>query len=616
MCGINGLVCFEPIDKSSSIIQAMNTAIAHRGPDDSGIFVDQNIALGQVRLSIIDLSSAGKQPMTDASGRYQLVFNGEIYNFKSLKEKLSHYPFKTKTDSEVLLAAYITWGESMLTKLEGMFAFCIYDSELNTCFMARDRFGKKPFYYYQTNTFLIFSSELNGLFASKLFTPSIHNPALAEYFTYGTLHGNKLLVNEVKILAPGCSMWVKNKQLSSPNSYWSFTKNIASISASQISKQEAISQTRELFLKSVHKRLEADVPFGAFLSGGIDSSAVTAAMSLELGNKVNTFNVSFAEKEFSEARYAEIIAKKYQTTHTCVELSPVIFLEKIEEILDAYDHPSSDGANTYIVSEATKNAGLTMALSGLGGDEIFAGYPVFNKLQGLSNKFSNIPFLFRKAIAQVLRQLPEYKYIKLADLIQNRTISDEHIYQVFRKVTPSSIVKKLCIEETSPTIIKEFLPHLYSISQISEAEFFSYLQPVLLRDTDQMSMRHALEIRAPFLDHELVEFVLSLPDEYKAEPNIPKSLLVKAMGDLLPEEIVFRKKMGFVLPWEKWIKNELKAKVENSISVAGNLGLINHSYWTKVYKEFCQGSKKYNWNTFWALVTLVHWIRKNNIECK
>jgi asparagine synthase (glutamine-hydrolysing) len=615
MCGINGLISFDSITNSSSIIQAMNSAIAHRGPDDSGTYVDQNVALGQVRLSIIDLSSAGKQPMTNASGRYQLVFNGEIYNFKSLKNKLSHYPFVTQTDSEVLLAAYITWGESMLTKLEGMFAFCIYDSEQNICFMARDRFGKKPFYYYHTDKYLIFSSELNGLFASTLLNPTIHKAVLPEYFTYGTLHGNKLLVKDIQMLEPGCSMWVKNKQISSANSYWSFSKNVVSISSNQISKTEAISQTKELFLKSVHKRLEADVPFGAFLSGGIDSSAVTAAMSLVLGKKVNTFNVSFTDKEFSEARFAETIANKYQTKHTCVELSPSVFLEKIDKILDAYDHPSADGANTYIVSEATKNAGLTMALSGLGGDEIFAGYPVFNKLQGLSSKFANIPFLFRKAIAQVLKQVPEYKYIKLADLIQNRNISNEQIYQVFRKITPTSLVKKLCLEGASSSVIKEFLPHLHSISQISEAEFYSYLQPVLLRDTDQMSMRHALEIRAPFLDHELVEFVLSLPNEYKIDHNIPKSLLVNAMGDLLPKEIVFRKKMGFVLPWENWMKNELKQKVENSISTAGDLGLINESFWLKSYREFCLGSKKYNWNTFWSLVTLVHWIRKNNIVC-
>ncbi len=615
MCGINGLISFEPRNNSSSIIQAMNSAIAHRGPDDSGTYVDHNIALGQVRLSIIDLSSAGKQPMADANGRYQLVFNGEIYNFKSLKTKLNHYPFKTFTDSEVLLAAYITWGESMLDKLEGMFAFCIYDSEQNTCFMARDRFGKKPFYYYQTDKYFIFSSELNGLFASTLINPTIQRTALAEYFTYGTLHGNKLLVKDVQMLAPGCSMWVKNKKISPASPYWSFSKNIVSISSNQISKSEAISQTKELFLKSVHKRLEADVPFGAFLSGGIDSSAVTAAMSLVLGNKVNTFNVSFTDKEFSEARYAEIIAKKYQTKHTCVELSPTIFLEKIEEILDAYDHPSADGANTYIVSEATKNAGLTMALSGLGGDEIFAGYPVFNKLHGLSSKLTNIPFLFRKAFAQVLQQVPEYKYIKLADLIHNRTISNEQIYQVFRKITPSSLVKKMCIEGASNSTIKEFLPHLHTISQISEAEFYSYLQPVLLRDTDQMSMRHALEIRAPFLDHELVEFVLSLPNEYKIDHNIPKSLLVNAMGDLLPHEIVFRKKMGFVLPWEKWMKNELKQKVENAITSAGALGLINESFWAKAYREFCKGNKRYNWNTFWSLVTLMHWIRKNNIVC-
>lgn len=615
MCGINGLISFDSITNSSSIIQAMNSAIAHRGPDDSGTYVDQNVALGQVRLSIIDLSSAGKQPMTDASGRYQLVFNGEIYNFKSLKNKLSHYPFVTQTDSEVLLAAYITWGESMLTKLEGMFAFCIYDSEQNICFMARDRFGKKPFYYYHTDKYLIFSSELNGLFASTLLNPTIHKAVLPEYFTYGTLHGNKLLVKDIQMLEPGCSMWVKNKQISSANSYWSFSKNVVSISSNQISKTEAISQTKELFLKSVHKRLEADVPFGAFLSGGIDSSAVTAAMSLVLGDKVNTFNVSFTDKEFSEARFAETIANKYQTKHTCVELSPSVFLEKIDKILDAYDHPSADGANTYIVSEATKNAGLTMALSGLGGDEIFAGYPVFNKLQGLSSKFANIPFLFRKAIAQVLKQVPEYKYIKLADLIQNRNISNEQIYQVFRKITPTSLVKKLCLEGASSSVIKEFLPHLHSVSQISEAEFYSYLQPVLLRDTDQMSMRHALEIRAPFLDHELVEFVLSLPNEYKIDHNIPKSLLVNAMGDLLPKEIVFRKKMGFVLPWENWMKNELKQKVENSISTAGDLGLIIESFWLKAYREFCLGSKKYNWNTFWSLVTLVHWIRKNNIVC-
>jgi len=612
MCGINGIYHLREETADSSMIALMNKAILHRGPDAQDIFSEKNLALGHVRLSIIDLSDAGIQPMQSHDGNLVMVFNGEIYNYKSLKAQLD-YPFKTQTDSEVLLAAYLKWGKQMVHKLEGMFAFAIFDRSNKELFLCRDRLGIKPLYYIHNKESFVFSSEIRGLLASGAIEPKLNKQLLPEYFTMGSISGENTLLEGVKLLSPGTWIHVSSKEVNFEK-YWD-AKDSISQKNEELSYDKAKIEVKNSFLEAVEKRLVADVPFGAFLSGGIDSTAVVAAMAKSSTTQVCTFNVNFDESEFSEAKYAKWVANKFGTNHTEIRLKPSIFLEEIEEIIASYDHPGLDGANTYIVSQATKKAGITMALSGLGGDEVFGGYPVFKQLQPTFSKIKRIPFPANKLAASMLKFKSGVRSKKMVDLLSVSDINESDVYSTFR----SNLSKKDCqqligsiYQGVDPLFFKSTIPF---ISSLSLAEFYHYMQPVLLRDADQMSMAHALEVRVPFLDHKLVELVLSLPDAYKTKTAVQKSLLVESLGEeFLPKEIVERKKMGFVLPWESWLKKELSYLVTNAIEKSGNMQLFDKKPWLLAYADFKSGKGNYNWNIFWGLVTLVSWMERNEVE--
>lgn len=609
MCGINGVFYFNQQHADAGCLHKMNCAIEHRGPNNKGVFVENNIGLGHVRLSIIDLSISGNQPMFSNDERFVLIFNGEIYNYKKLKSLLSDYSFKTSSDSEVLLAAYSKWSKQMLEYLEGMFAFIILDKNDNSLFIARDRMGIKPLYYYKDNNLMVFSSEIKGLIASGLFVPRLNRNKLPEYFKIGTVTGNDTLLENVFMLPPASSLTISNNTLTF-NTYWTSSSEVNN----EIEYEESKKQVRELFFKAVEKRLVSDVPFGAFLSGGIDSTAVTAAMRECMSGQIETFNISFDENQFSEAHFAREVSRKFSTHHTEIKLSPNLFLSEIEAILKSYDHPCVDGANTYIVSQATRKAGITMALSGLGGDELFGGYPVFKLLKPTLNVLQKIPFPFRKLGSMILKSSSQTKKRKLADMLSLSNPDESSVYEIFRTMMSKNESNTL-VGNSIPIVKPSYFSNQGGlISNISNAEFHYYLQPVLLRDTDQMSMRHALEVRVPFLDHHLVEYVLSVPDSYKTKTNAPKSLLVESLSDLLPHDIVYRKKMGFVLPWEFWIKNELSPYVDNAIDKLETYNLLDHKQWKEAFQNFKNGKQFNNWNIFWALTVLVYWIENNKIS--
>lgn len=609
MCGINGIYYFTSGTVEEQVIKDMNNTIVHRGPDNSGVFVKDQVGFGHVRLSIIDLSESGNQPMFSADNRFVLIFNGEIYNYQKIKSLLADYPFKTSTDSEVLLAAYAKWGKQMLEHLEGMFAFAIFDKADNSLFIARDRLGIKPIYYYRTNNYIIFSSEIRGLIASKLFTPQLDKNMLSTFFRSGTIAGDDTLLKEVKMLSPASFAQISGNAMTIQN-YWA----PALETNTEISYAHAKKEVRELFLQAVEKRLVADVPFGAFLSGGIDSTAVTAAMSTCLSGASNTFNICFAEAAFSESYYAKQVAKRFGTHHTEIKLSPNLFLEEIDHILQSYDHPSVDGANTYIVSQATRKAGITMALSGLGGDELFGGYPVFKQLQPTLQKLHKLPTPLRKVGSLLLKANPKVRNKKMGDLLALNNPDEAQVYETFRSIMSKRDCMRLTGNIQAIVNPKFFTQKCGTIDKITLAEYYHYLQPVLLRDTDQMSMKHALEVRVPFLDHKLVEFVLTLPDAYKTKTAVQKSLLVESLHDLLPSEIIHRKKMGFVLPWEQWLKNELATYVQDAIQTLQSTHLLNAKEWQSAFDDFKRGRQSYNWNIFWGLIVLTKWLKNNKIS--
>ncbi len=621
MCGITGIYGMSS-GQSSSSIRLMNNAISHRGPDDEGYYVDEQVALGHRRLAIIDLSPAGHQPMHSNDGNLEIAFNGEIYNFNDVKKLLTGYAFKSGSDTEVILAAYQQWGKDCLHHLNGMFAFAIWDKAKQELFIARDRLGIKPVYYFSKDKMFLFSSEIRALLQSGIVPRKINRKVIHEYFTYQTIHAPETFINNVFMLMPGHCMTINTSGINIER-YWHIVEN-TDFSSSGKSYREVCEDINKLFFDAVNRRLISDVPFGAFLSGGIDSSAVVGAMSRIHSQPVKTFTIAFDESDFSEAKFAKLIADKFKTDHHEFLLKPEEFLNQLPEAMNALDHPSGDGPNSYIVSKITRQAGVTMALSGLGGDELFAGYPVFKRTELLYQKswLWKLPLPLRQLLGKLITVLKkDTASIKLQQLLLSPDASLQYSFPVSRQISNAQQLS-LFIEEKFSGIdaVKEIINELNKssaglplFSQVSAAEISSYMQNVLLRDTDQMSMAVALEVRVPFLDYKLVEYVMGVKDEYK-NPVYPKRLLVDSLGDLLPDEVVHRKKMGFVFPWERWLKKELHAFCGDRIYALADRGFMNKEALTNRWQSFNEGKPGVRWLDMWLCVVLEHWLEKNNVE--
>lgn len=625
MCGICGIFGIEKLNDARRRVQQMNLAMAHRGPDADGIYEGNNVVLGHRRLSIIDLSTDGNQPFYSDDKRYVIVFNGEIYNYKVIRDQLSEFVFKTQTDTEVLLNAYRKWGMDFLGKLEGMFAFALWDTLDCKLILVRDRLGIKPLYYFQNNTSFLFASEIRSLLASGVINRSLNQTALIDYLRYQTVHAPETMVEGVKMVLPGHFMVISDNEVEI-RKYWSIDTEAKNISENA-TEAGIHSKIKMLFEKAVTKRMIADVPFGAFLSGGIDSTAVVALMAKHSEKPVKTFCITFEDAEFSEASYAKLVSEKYGTHHTEINLTPDDFLRLVPSALAAMDHPSGDGPNTFVVSKVTKEAGITMALSGLGGDELFAGYESFKRLKKLrsSEWLQYFPAGLRSFGGSILNVVnPSVSSDKIGEFLKLHYYFIENVYPLTRKVLTESKIKELTGKASLPSnrvyqIVNEMigvkgLAASYSdLSKVTISEISTYLQNTLLRDTDQMSMAHSLEVRVPFLDHELVSYILGIRDGIKF-PFTPKKLLTDSLGDLIPHEIILRPKMGFVFPWEKWMKNELKEFCSERI-----YSLAQREYFQKGkvalhWENFLKGDKRITWSRIWYLIVLEDWINRNKIE--
>jgi len=625
MCGINGIYGLDDLSESKERVVKMNNALAHRGPDANGVFKGDNVVLGHSRLAIIDLNSNANQPFLDASKRFALVFNGEIYNYKQIKGWLKDYPFQTQSDTEVVLAAFMKWGPECLSRFDGMFAFAIWDNKERELFIARDRLGIKPLYYHLGKSTLAFSSEIRALIKSNTFEPKLDEFGLQDYLRYQTVHAPRTILEGVKMLMPGHYMIINDSDYKM-EPYWQMAINYNKKGQS-LDIKETKEEVKRLLDNSVEKRLVSDVPFGAFLSGGIDSSAMVAMMAKRSKQPIKTFTVAFEEEEFSEAKYARMVAKKFETDHTEIKLRPEDFLKDLPQALESLDHPSGDGPNTYVVSKAVKNAGVTMAISGLGGDELFAGYDVFKrslKLQGSSWALSFPPGI-RRLIARIIKMRNRTASgDKMAQLITSEYWDIAHTFPISRQVFKDDIVadllnQKPLVSNAVADLVLDGIGYgtpgfdLPNLSKVSHAEISTYMQNVLLRDTDQMSMSQALEVRTPFLDHELVEFVLGIPDRHK-NPKTPKQLLVESLGNELPSEIVNRPKMGFTLPWAQWMKDDLRDMVEESLKNLGKRDAFNNISIQNLWQRFLNNDSRITWSRIWHLVVLEQWMQKNGIN--
>jgi asparagine synthase (glutamine-hydrolysing) len=620
MCGLSGIINLQHKQVDPAIIHRMSNCMAHRGPDADGFYIKDEVALGHRRLSIIDLSATANQPMFDASGRYAMIFNGEMYNFAEVKRQLTGYPFKTHSDSEVILAAYSKWGADCLEKLGGMFVFVIWDLINHELFIARDRMGVKPLYYYVDANHFVFASEIRALLQSGLVPAKIDHAAVDDFLEFQSISFPHSIIENVKQLEAGAYLRVRSGKLETKK-YWDITATRKQFDFSN--KQVIQKQLYTLLRQSIERRMISDVPLGAFLSGGIDSSAVVALMAESSSKPINTFNIGFEEKEFDESEYAAIVAKKFNTRHNSVRLSPNIFLDELNNALNSMDTPSGDGVNTYVVSKQIKQSGLTVALSGVGGDELFAGYPFFTRYYRLKQNRSLWKWMkpIRKFGSGFVGLNGNMQKDRIRQLLQTDEISIDECYPLFRQILSPRIISKLTTHplhansivsdllEKHETVIDSF-PYL---SQVSIAEYLGYTQHTLLKDTDQMSMAVSLEVREPFFDHQLVEFVLNVPDQYKY-PDYPKRLLVESLGDLLPAEIVHRRKQGFLFPWSVWMKRELKTFCEERLNKIAGRSFINSNALLQRWNEFLKGDRSVRWMELWLFVILEHWLEKNHVD--
>jgi asparagine synthase (glutamine-hydrolysing) len=617
MCGIAGIVEMKKgLDRPD--VASMTNAMQHRGPDADGFYHDEQVSFGHRRLSIIDLSVTANQPIIDASGRYVIIFNGEMYNFLEVKKEVGDYPYRSNGDTEVLLAAFIKWGPSCIERFKGMFAFAIWDKQEKSLFIFRDRMGVKPLYYYESEHFFLFASEVRGILASGIVERKLDRCALPDFFTYQSFGFPASPIAGIKQLEAGTYLKIQNGRIEQKK-FWEIGVAKSDIDLSDLAAVKK--EIRTKLQRSVEQRLISDVPIGAFLSGGIDSSAVVAMMA-QVGQPV-TFNISFEEQEFDEARYAEIVAKKYNTDHKVIKLSQDVFLQELEHALDAVDSPSADGVNTYVVSKAIRNAGITVALSGVGGDELFAGYPFFKKylkLHRYKNLFNAVTPV-RKGIAALASGNGSSRRQRITAMLNADGMNIESMYPQFRTILPPALINSLTTLgwDGDTALTKQLhdknvvLDRLPLLSQVSAAEYLGYTQQTLLKDTDQMSMAVSLEVREPFFDHELVDFVLQIPDKMK-DPIYPKSLLVESIKPMLPDEIVFRKKQGFLFPWKIWMKNEIADFCEQRIRNISERDFINGKALLTYWDRFKNDDPKVNWTELWLFVVLEHWMEKNQIN--
>jgi asparagine synthase (glutamine-hydrolysing) len=617
MCGITGILHFGSLEKSNEIIRKMTKSISHRGPDAEGFYSDTLISLGHRRLSIIDVTDQANQPMVDRNGRYILSFNGEIYNYRQIRSVLSNWSFTTNSDTEVLLAAFSTWGIQCLNRIDGIFAFAIWDLHEKTLWLARDRMGVKPLYYLQQGKTILFASEIRALLSSELIQSTIDKCGLTHYLLFQSTSNDFPIVKGIQELNAAKYLQITIDKIVE-HSYWKPNQLKENY---DFNYEDCAKTVFKLLENSVNKRMVSDVPISAYLSGGIDSSTIVALMSLHSSSPINTFTLAFKETGYDESAYANIIAKRFETNHTNIILDEEQLLGEVVNGLNAMDCPTADGINTYILSTAIRDANIKVALSGVGADELFAGYPGFGYFQKIQrNAFLfNKSIYLRKGITALLEVLHGEKFGRFNQLLQSDSSEIHDVYPAFRQfLSPAKLRNILadqsCISDVKSRLMSELssLNHPHNLSRYSLAEYKVYATHTLLKDVDQMSMANGLEVREPFFDIDLINYVLAVPDHYKVG-KFPKQLLLDSISPLLPAEIINRKKKGFVLPWEKWMRNELKSFCEAQIIECSERDFVNKAQLIKYWNRFLKRDPSIRWIELWQFVVLNYWMNRNNV---
>jgi asparagine synthase (glutamine-hydrolysing) len=621
MCGICGLYGFGSAERH---IARMCAAMVHRGPDSDGFYQNAPIALGMRRLAIIDLST-GEQPIYNEDRNIVLVLNGEVYNYRQLVPALEAkgHHFTTHTDTEAVVHLYEEYSLDCVHHLRGMFAFALWDSRTRTLLLARDRLGIKPLYYYRDGHSLAFASEVRALLASDFVPRRLSPPGLYSYLAYGSVQEPLTLVEGVYSLPPGHIMAVQNGKIRIDR-YWDLPKGTRPVTTKEVAEKRK--HLRVSLEEAVKLHLVSDVPLGAFLSGGIDSGAMVGLMSQVTDKPVRTFTIGFREQRFDESALAEKTAQRWGTQHTCIEVSYDEVVRDLPQALAAMDQPTVDGINTWYVSRATKQAGVTVALSGLGGDELFAGYQTFHevplmlRLQLVWRRFpQSLSRLGQGVVAWALGNNDRSRKLQ-AFLSGNGYFG--HPYFAHRMLFTPDHQRALWADRWATEIarcspweakVTEDLAHAASydeISAISYLELRNYMLSTLLRDTDCMSMAHSLEVRVPLLDHIVAKRVIGLPGWMKVEGKAFKPLLVKTLDGLLPQEVKRGRKRTFTFPWAVWLRGPLRDEVERTLLHDGNsfVELLHADEIRRLWRYFLSGHV--SWARPWAIYVLAKWIER------
>lgn len=603
----------------AEIVTRMNSAVQHRGPDDSGEWVnfDSGVALGHRRLAIVDLSPAGHQPMLSASGRFVIVFNGEIYNFLELRRELVSfgYTFRGHSDTEVILAAFEKWGvEPATRRLNGMFAIAVWDLHTRTFYLSRDRIGKKPLYYGWMGSTFLFGSELKALRAHPEFCASLNPGAVALFFRFGYIPAPWTIHQGISKLSPGTILTLRENDLPGtvpdPVPFWSAGDAVRAALANPFrgSYEDALAELDTLLADAVRCRMIADVPLGAFLSGGIDSSLVVALMQQQNSGRARTFSIGFEDKALNEAGHARAVAEHLGTEHTELFATAEEARKLVPGMAEIYDEPFADSSQipTYLVSALTRKQ-VTVALSGDGGDEFFGGYSVYSSNTRFVEKYGRIPWFLRKVLSHGLALAPGNRMAKLSSAIAFESEADIHRALV-SFWNPAQVVPGIAEPETAFASSSN-LP-LDFVSRMMYLDSVTYLPDDILAKVDRASMAVGLEVRCPLLDYRVFEFAWRLPLAMKIRGGEGKQILRDLLYSKVPRKLVDRPKQGFAVPAGEWIRGPLRSWAEDLLSETSlrQSGMLNVGAIRREWAQHLAGTQDAT-APLWIALMFQAWLR-------
>ena len=638
MCGIAGYI--GEIENPSNCLIKMVHAINHRGPDSNGIWADQKeIGLAHSRLSILDLSAAGHQPMHSASGKYVMIFNGEIYNHKYLRtelEAISNRNWVGHSDTETLLASIEEWGlQNTLTKVKGMFAIALWDKNSKNLYLSCDRIGEKPLYYGWVNEQFVFASELKSIKQFPKFNNQIDRSSLAMFLRFNSIPAPYSIYENIYKLEPGQIVKIhsKSKQIKK-YSYWSIEEVYKKGNMNKFTgnSEEAVDKLENLLSNAISSQMLSDVPLGAFLSGGVDSSTIVALMQSFSSSKVNTFTIGFNSKEFDEAKHAAMVAKHLGTDHYDKYITDNDALNVIPNLPNIYDEPFADSSQipTFLVSEFAKQK-VTVALSGDAGDELFGGYNRYMFREKTLNSILKTPSIVKRLVSKTIFSIPEEKWSNLlsgylnnrfanignkmhktADILSSKSIRDLHLKLVSQIYNPSEWLKNSTEYKSKLNDDIVRFEELNSIESMMAYDLISYLPTDILTKVDRAAMSVSLETRIPFLDTDVIEFSASLPIQFKIRNGVSKWTLREVLYKHVPKDLIERPKMGFGVPLAEWLRGPLKDWAESLLEEKRlhQEGFFNVEFVRDKWLEHLSGNR--NWSfQLWNVLMFQAWLENN-----